>query len=198
MELSVYTAAGLGPWFTTGVNVNSSVAISVAMHRDDLSLTRRHNCLDNISQNFTLTMQLFHYTSLAELWSTELYMHLKHYTAPIVMQWRQDREAEREAQAQHNEQDTIMRYQATGLKYGTTAEFIRCQCVMCGTSSPAGHTCTRTLLLKNRMAQTAWLQCYRHHMLQTTAAQPGGLTRSKNEVDEVDSSRVYCTMYDLK
>ena len=53
MVLSVYTAAGLRPFFTTGVNVNSSVAMSVAMHRDDLSLTRRQTCLDNISENFT-------------------------------------------------------------------------------------------------------------------------------------------------
>ena len=115
MELSVYTAAGLGPWFTTGVNVNSSVAISVAMHRDDLSLTRRHNCLDNISQNFSLNMQLFHYTSLTELWSTG-YMHLKHCTQCNAMKSRQ-RGREREAQHNKGEQDTIMRYQATGLQY---------------------------------------------------------------------------------
>lgn len=125
MELSVYTAAGLGPWFTTGVNVNSSVAISVAMHRDDLSLTRRHNCLDNISQNFTLAMQLFHYTSLAELWSTVLYMHLIHCTASNAMQqqWRQHREAERglcTAQQRWARYDyAVSGYRAT--IYGTTA-----------------------------------------------------------------------------
>ena len=37
------------------------------------------------------------------------------------------------------------------------------------------------------------------YALQTEAvvAQLSGLTRCKNEVDEVDSGRVYCTLYDL-
>jgi hypothetical protein len=133
------------------------------MHRDDLSLTRRHNCLDNISRNFTLTLQLFHYTSLTELWSTELYMHFKHCTAHCTlhpMQYSSNEDTTERQRERHRHSTTKVskiRLCSIRLQGYITAQLRNLYGVSVSPYVvPCGHVRTQTLffLFLNRMAQT--------------------------------------------